>query len=49
MALGDADQKDMNFLFQGARVVLVRLSDVSGLDVVSMILKEQAKAPQAAQ
>ena len=29
--------------------MLVRLSDVSGLDVVSMILKEQAKASQAAQ
>lgn len=48
-ALGDEAQKDKNFLFQGARVVLVRLSDVSGLDVVSVILKEKPQAPQEAQ
>ena len=41
-ALGDAAQKDKNFLFQGARVVLVRLSDVSGLD------DSQGKTPSAA-
>ena len=48
-ALGESTQKDKNFLFQGARIVLVRLSDVSALDVVSMILKEDAKVPQTAQ
>lgn len=40
-ALGEADKKDKNFLFQGARVVLVRLADVSAIDVVSLIRKEE--------
>ena len=31
-ALGDTTKKDGNFLFQGARVVLFRLSEVSGAD-----------------
>jgi hypothetical protein len=38
-AMGDPEKKDKNFLFQGARVVLVRLPDVSGIDVVSLVLK----------
>lgn len=42
-ALGSADQKDKNFLFQGARVVLVRLADVSAIDVVSLVRKEEEK------
>lgn len=42
-ALGTADQKDKNFLFQGARVVLVRLADVSAIDVVSLVRKEEEK------
>ncbi len=48
-ALGDPAQKEKNFLFQGARVVLVRVSDVSAIDVVSMTLKEKetAEKPKA--
>ena len=33
-----------NLLFQGARVVLIRLKDVSACDVVSLIRKEEAPA-----
>lgn len=44
-ALGTADQKDKNFLFQGARVVLVRLADVSAIDVVSLVRKEEEAKP----
>ena len=43
-ALGSHSDKDKNFLFQGARVVLVRLADVSAVDVVSLVRKEDAKA-----
>ena len=32
-ALGDTTKKDGNFLFQGARVVLFRLSEVSGASI----------------
>lgn len=47
-ALGTADQKEKNFLFQGARVVLVRLADVSAVDVVSLIRKgEEQVKPEA--
>ena len=42
-ALGDKTKKEGNFLFQGARVVLVRLSEVAGVDVVSLVRKEAAK------
>ena len=42
-ALGDKEKKDGNFLFQGARVVLFRLSEVAGVDVVSLVRKEEAK------
>lgn len=41
-ALGDKEKKDGNFLFQGARVVLIRLSDVSAAEVVSLIAKPKA-------
>lgn len=47
-ALGSAEQKDKNFLFQGARVVLVRLADVSAIDVVSLVRKEEQKAQEKA-
>ncbi len=40
-ALGTAEQKDKNFLFQGARVVLVRLADVSAIDVVSLVRQDK--------
>ena len=43
-ALSEKDKKDGNFLFQGARVVLIRLKDVSACDVVSLIRKEEAPA-----
>ena len=47
-ALGDKEKKDGNFLFQGARVVLIHLPDVSGLDVVSLVRKQdEAQAPKA--
>ena len=40
--LSNAEQKDQVFLFQGARVVLVRLADVSAAEVVSLIAKPKA-------
>ena len=48
--MSEKDKKDGNFLFQGARVVLIRLKDVSACDVVSLIRKEEgpAKATKAA-
>ncbi|HBC70101.1 MAG TPA: hypothetical protein DCZ56_07140 [Sutterella sp.] len=48
--LGQKDKQDNNFLFQGARVVLVRLCEVAAAEVVSMIREdaEQAKAPAEA-
>lgn len=46
-ALGDASKKEGNFLFQGARVVLLRLSEVAGVDVVSLVRKENAVAAEA--
>ena len=39
-ALGEKDKQEGNFLFQGSRVVLVRLADVSCADVVSLVRKE---------
>ncbi len=41
-ALGDKEKREGNFLFQGARVVLVRLADVSAAEVVSLIAKTKA-------
>ena len=41
-ALGDKEKQEGNFLFQGARVVLVRLADVSAVEVVSLIAKTKA-------
>lgn len=41
-ALGDKEKREGNFLFQGARVVLVRLADVSAAEVVSLIAKSKA-------
>lgn len=41
-ALGDKEKREGNFLFQGARVVLVRLADVSAAEVVSFIAKTKA-------
>ena len=43
-ALGDPAKKDNNYLFQGARVAVIRLSDVSAADVVSLIQKEKEEA-----
>ena len=48
-ALGDTTKKDGNFLFQGARVVLFRLSEVAGAEVVSLVRKEKEEKPQAAE
>jgi len=42
--LGDPAKKDGSYLFQGSRVVLIRLADVSAVDVVSLIAKEEAPA-----
>ena len=42
-ACGEKDKQAGNFLFQGARVVLVRLADVSAAEVVSYITKEEKK------
>ena len=41
-ALGDKEKREGNFLFQGARIVLVRLADVSAAEVVSLIAKPKA-------
>lgn len=41
-ALGDKDKQAGNFLFQGARVVLIRLADVSAAEVVSLVSKNKA-------
>lgn len=41
-ALGDKEKREGNFLFQGARVVLVRLADVSAAEVESLIAKPKA-------
>lgn len=41
-ALGYKEKQEGNFLFQGARVVLVRLADVSAAEVVSLIAKTKA-------
>lgn len=42
-ALGDKEKREGNFLFQGARVVVIRIADVSGAEVVSLVQKEAAK------
>ena len=42
-ACGDKEKQAGNFLFQGARIVLVRLADVSAAEVVSYIAKEGEK------
>lgn len=41
-ALGDKEKQEGNFLFQGARIVVVRLADVSAAEVVSLIAKPKA-------
>ena len=41
-ALGDKKKQEGNFLFQGARIVVVRLADVSTAEVVSLIAKPKA-------
>ena len=41
-ALGDKDKQAGNFLFQGARVVLIRLADVSAAEMVSLVAKNKA-------
>lgn len=48
-AIGDKEKNQGNFLFQGARVVLVHLPDVSAVDVVSgsIVQKEPASAREA--
>lgn len=46
-AIGDKAKNQGNFLFQGARVVLIHIPDVSGLDVVSLVRKEQEAAAKA--
>ncbi len=40
-ALGDKTKQEGNFLFHGAQVVLIRLADVSGLQVVSLVRREK--------
>ena len=41
-ALGDKDKQAGNFLFQGARVVLIRFADGSAAEVVSLVAKNKA-------
>lgn len=42
--LADKNKQDGVFVFQGARVVLIRIADVSAADVVSLIKKQEAEA-----
>jgi hypothetical protein len=42
--VGHKDKQENNFLFQGARVLLVRISEVAAAEVVSMIRKDEAPA-----
>lgn len=44
-ALGDESKKDGQFLFQGQRMVLVRLADVSSADIVSLVMKPKEAVP----
>ena len=44
-ALGDKEKK--NFVFQGARMVFIRLDDVSACEVMSFVKKEEEKKPKA--
>lgn len=39
--MGEPEKRDSNFVFQGARVVCLRLADVSAFDVVSFVRKEE--------
>ena len=48
-ALGDKSKADGNFLFQGQRVVLVRLADVSSADIVSLVRKEAEEEEKKAE
>ena len=41
--VGPKDSSGKNFLFQGQRPVIVRLSDVSAADVVSLVRKEKVE------
>lgn len=40
-AYGDENKKDGKFLFQGQRMVIVRLADVSSADIVSLVMKSK--------
>lgn len=42
-AVADKTKQEGVFAFQGARVVLIRIADVSAADVVSLIKKQEAK------
>lgn len=46
-ALGDESKKDGKFLFQGQRMVLVRLADVSSADIMSLIVKDKEEADES--
>ena len=45
-ALGNKEKAEGSFLFQGARVVLVRLADVSAAEVISLIRKEEEESAE---
>lgn len=45
-AMGDKENAQKNFVFQGQRLVLVHLPDVSAIDVVSLVRKEEEKPAQ---
>ena len=48
-AYGDEKKKDSKFIFQGQRMVIVRLADVSSADIVSLVMKPKAEAAQEAE
>lgn len=44
-AYGDEKKKEGKFVFQGQRMVVVRLADVSSADIVSLVMKSKESAP----
>lgn len=48
-AMGDKENAQKNFVFQGQRLVMVHLPDVSAIDVVSLVRTEKEERTDDAQ
>lgn len=46
-AVGDPSKRDFSFVFKGAQVVLVRLEDVSAVQIVSLVRKDEEEGAGA--